>query len=165
MIDQGELFDILNPCIGVCEVNNAGYCRGCLRSRQERFHWNAFTTHQKQLVVNLCEKRRRKLLTAKQAKMILDEEQESPAPQMDFFDQGSNEIFAQKENTLTESGLKNHSENASNGVTCKSKLSKQTKEDSQGRSKKPQEPGVVKASGNQSAKAGKPDQFGLFDET
>ncbi|MBE0482743.1 MAG: DUF1289 domain-containing protein [Bacterioplanes sp.] len=64
MLDQGELFDIPNPCRGVCEVNNRGYCKGCLRSRNERFHWQEFTPFQKQLVVNACARRRLKILQA-----------------------------------------------------------------------------------------------------
>lgn len=61
MIDQGELFTINNPCIGVCTTNSKGYCLGCLRSRQERYHWNSMTSFQQQLVVNLCNKRRLKI--------------------------------------------------------------------------------------------------------
>ena len=38
-MDQLELFDLPNPCIGVCTSNNRGYCVGCLRSRDERFDW------------------------------------------------------------------------------------------------------------------------------
>lgn len=64
MLDQGELFDIPNPCRGICEVNNRGYCKGCLRSRTERFHWQDFTPFQKQLVVNACARRRLKIAQA-----------------------------------------------------------------------------------------------------
>lgn len=66
MIDQGEMFEIANPCRGICEVNNKGYCKGCLRKREERFHWNEFTPFQKQLIVNLCGRRRAKALAARQ---------------------------------------------------------------------------------------------------
>jgi len=58
VIDQGELFDIPNPCQGVCISNTRGYCKGCFRSRQERFHWHHLSSFQKQQVINLCEKRR-----------------------------------------------------------------------------------------------------------
>jgi len=58
VIDQGELFDIPNPCQGVCISNSRGYCKGCFRSRQERFHWHHLSSFQKQQVINLCEKRR-----------------------------------------------------------------------------------------------------------
>lgn len=70
MLDQGELFDIPNPCLGICEVNNRGYCKGCLRSRTERFHWQEFTPFQKQRVVNACARRRVHILQAAKRKEI-----------------------------------------------------------------------------------------------
>ncbi len=84
MIDQGELFDIPSPCRRICELNNRGYCKGCFRSRDERLYWNQFTTFQKQLVVNLCEKRRLKVLSAKQQSTASNEE-EIVIPQLDMF--------------------------------------------------------------------------------
>ncbi|MFY9179864.1 MAG: DUF1289 domain-containing protein [Venatoribacter sp.] len=69
MIDQGELFEIPSPCKRICQMNNKGYCIGCFRSRDERLYWNDFTNFQKQLVINLCEKRRLKVLEAKQQKL------------------------------------------------------------------------------------------------
>lgn len=66
MIDQGELFSIPNPCKGVCTSNSRGYCRGCLRSRNERFHWHEFSPFQQQLIANACEKRRLKILSARE---------------------------------------------------------------------------------------------------
>jgi predicted Fe-S protein YdhL (DUF1289 family) len=84
MIDQGELFDIPSPCRRICELNNRGYCKGCFRSRDERLYWNQFTTFQKQLVVNLCEKRRLKVLSAKQQSAASNEE-ETAIPQLDMF--------------------------------------------------------------------------------
>ncbi|MCB2385112.1 DUF1289 domain-containing protein [Thalassolituus alkanivorans] len=84
MIDQGELFDIPSPCRRICELNNRGYCKGCFRSRDERLYWNQFTTFQKQLVVNLCEKRRLKVLSAKQQSAASNEE-EIVIPQLDMF--------------------------------------------------------------------------------
>lgn len=94
MIDQKEMFDIANPCRGICEVNNKGYCKGCLRKREERFHWNEFTPFQKQLIVNLCGRRRAKAIAAKQqaewqAKYGMAEhgieEQTVDIPQLDMF--------------------------------------------------------------------------------
>lgn len=85
MIDQGEFFDIPNPCIGICTVNNKGYCKGCLRNRQERFHWNDLTSFQKQLVINLCHKRRQKIL-AGPATRVIEEESVEYSPQSDLFE-------------------------------------------------------------------------------
>ncbi len=84
MIDQGELFTIPSPCKRICEVNNRGYCKGCFRSREERLNWLKYSDFQRQLIINLCEKRRLKVLAAKQAR---PEEKEVPLPpQPDLFD-------------------------------------------------------------------------------
>jgi len=84
MIDQGELFIIPNPCKGICTSNNRGYCKGCLRSRQERFHWNEFSPFQQQLIINLCEKRRQKIIAARNP--ISDDETDNHEHQPDLFD-------------------------------------------------------------------------------
>lgn len=55
--DQLQLFIIESPCIDVCEVNNRGYCKGCFRSREERFHWNRFTNEDKSKIIKLCRRR------------------------------------------------------------------------------------------------------------
>ena len=85
MIDQGEFFDIPSPCKRICELNNRGYCKGCFRSRDERLYWNQFSNFQKQLVVNLCEKRRLKVLSAKQAALQPAVAEEPLPPQPDLF--------------------------------------------------------------------------------
>ena len=82
MLDQGELFTIPNPCRGVCTSNNKGYCKGCLRSRKERFHWNDFTPFQQQLVINLCERRRLKILAGPSEDTV---EEETDISQLDLF--------------------------------------------------------------------------------
>jgi len=33
---QLEFFDIPSPCRGICQADDRGFCRGCLRSREER---------------------------------------------------------------------------------------------------------------------------------
>ena len=53
MNEQIELFDIDNPCIGVCTSNKKGYCFGCLRSRAERQRWHHMTTEQQREVLRL----------------------------------------------------------------------------------------------------------------
>ena len=86
MIDQGELFDIPNPCIGICTVNNKGYCKGCLRNRKERQHWYEFSPFQKQLIINLCDKRRQKILAGRTAALIEEPEAEyEVSPQAELF--------------------------------------------------------------------------------
>tara|TARA_R110000868_G_scaffold263506_1_gene522152 strand:+ start:31447 stop:31869 length:423 start_codon:yes stop_codon:yes gene_type:complete len=99
MIDQGELFNIPNPCRGICTVNNKGFCKGCLRSRQERFHWNEFSNFQKQLIVNLCERRRLKL-KAGQVQHVEDALPEY-IPQGDLFAADRNRMDQSLENSRT----------------------------------------------------------------
>ncbi|UOO81557.1 DUF1289 domain-containing protein [Uruburuella testudinis] len=60
-MEQLEFFDIPSPCIGVCEANAKGYCKGCLRSREERLYWLGMTDAQKQQVMRLIGLRRVKI--------------------------------------------------------------------------------------------------------
>lgn len=63
-MEQLEFFALPNPCIGVCETNSKGYCKGCLRSREERQYWLKLSDAQKRQVLRLCQIRRRKLQQA-----------------------------------------------------------------------------------------------------
>ncbi|WDU54817.1 DUF1289 domain-containing protein [Taylorella equigenitalis] len=74
-MEQEELFDIPSPCINVCQTNNRGYCMGCYRSRDERFHWNRFTNPQKRRVVNLCRGRKLRVIREHLEKQRLTQEQ------------------------------------------------------------------------------------------
>ncbi|WP_211225076.1 DUF1289 domain-containing protein [Oceanobacter kriegii] len=99
MIDQGELFDIPNPCIGICTVNNKGYCKGCLRNRKERQHWYEFSPFQKQLIINLCDKRRQKILAGRVAALIEEPEAEyEVSPQAELFAADAPVVDADTEN-------------------------------------------------------------------
>ncbi|MCU4674278.1 DUF1289 domain-containing protein [Catenovulum sp. 2E275] len=60
-----ELEEIDSPCIGVCESGARGYCKGCLRSREERQYWYQLSTEQKIKVISLCQLRQKKLNTKK----------------------------------------------------------------------------------------------------
>lgn len=66
-MQQLEFFEIPSPCIGVCEANNRGYCKGCFRSRDERLYWLTFTEADKRHVVHLCQQRKARVLKAKEA--------------------------------------------------------------------------------------------------
>jgi len=65
-MQQIEIFEIPSPCKGICQVNNRGYCKGCYRSRDERFHWNKFTNAEKRKVISLCQQRYKRFLQKKQ---------------------------------------------------------------------------------------------------
>jgi len=105
MIDQGELFEIPNPCRGVCTANNRGYCKGCLRSRIERQHWYEFTAYQQQQVINLCERRRQKILAGPAEAAP---EEETDISQLDLFiadtvaEQVENERKEEQQASVTE---------------------------------------------------------------
>ncbi|WP_430459501.1 DUF1289 domain-containing protein [Thalassolituus sp. LLYu03] len=87
MIDQGELFEIPSPCRRICELNNRGYCKGCFRSRDERLNWLKYSDFQRQMIINLCEKRRLKVMAARQSQDAEpDAGFEEPAiPQFELF--------------------------------------------------------------------------------
>lgn len=61
MNQQIELFEIANPCIGVCTSNKKGYCFGCLRSRPERQRWHSMTNEQRRDVLRLIVGRRQRI--------------------------------------------------------------------------------------------------------
>jgi len=55
--EQLEFFPVPSPCRGICQVDQRGYCRGCMRSRDERFNWIKFNDAQKRDVLRLCRQR------------------------------------------------------------------------------------------------------------
>ncbi|WP_275441516.1 DUF1289 domain-containing protein [Psychrobium sp. MM17-31] len=77
--DQLQLFTIESPCIGICEVNNRGYCKGCFRSRDERFYWHRLSDADKSKVIRLCQRRKRR----KQSQSKGGDD--SPSPNLSLF--------------------------------------------------------------------------------
>lgn len=57
MAQQLEFFDIPSPCRGICQADERGFCRGCLRNREERFSWMQMSDMQKRDVLRLCRQR------------------------------------------------------------------------------------------------------------
>ena len=68
MNQQFELFEIANPCIGLCQSNKKGYCFGCLRSRAERQLWHEMTTEQRREVLRLISGRKLRIEQMRQRK-------------------------------------------------------------------------------------------------
>ena len=68
MSQQIELFNIDNPCIGVCKSNKKGYCFGCLRSRTERQLWHDMSTEQRREVLRLIVGRKQRIEQMRQRK-------------------------------------------------------------------------------------------------
>ncbi|ASO59774.1 DUF1289 domain-containing protein [Salmonella enterica] len=57
MAEQLEFFPIISPCRGICQSDERGFCRGCMRSRDERFNWQKMSDAEKQNVLRLCRQR------------------------------------------------------------------------------------------------------------
>ncbi|MFH7523859.1 DUF1289 domain-containing protein [Aeromonas enteropelogenes] len=83
-MEQLEIFPLQSPCIGVCEVNNKGYCKGCLRSREERFNWQKMTQAQQQEVMRLCRDRKRRVEAARRKAREGTPPEQMPQPGWDF---------------------------------------------------------------------------------
>ncbi|WP_071825347.1 DUF1289 domain-containing protein [Xenorhabdus poinarii] len=62
MAEQLELFAIPNPCRGICESDPRGFCRGCYRSREERFTWMTLSNSEKRKILRLCHLRYLRML-------------------------------------------------------------------------------------------------------
>ena len=77
-MEQIELFVIESPCRGVCENSKKGFCKGCLRSREERFHWFSLSNEDRHQVLDLCKQRRARLLKARQDRLEADSAKELP---------------------------------------------------------------------------------------
>jgi len=82
-VEQIEIFEIPSPCKGICEVNNRGYCKGCYRSRDERFTWGQLTDQQKRAVVILCQQRYQRYLKKKTSSKTVTKDNKEQQ-QLDF---------------------------------------------------------------------------------
>ncbi|HCE5204202.1 TPA: DUF1289 domain-containing protein [Vibrio parahaemolyticus] len=82
-MEQLEFFTVPSPCVGVCSSDEKGYCKGCMRKREERFNWLNLTPAQQLHVIKLCRQRyRRKMLAGKTKPEQL---QDNSSPQQDLF--------------------------------------------------------------------------------
>ncbi len=82
-MEQLEFFTVPSPCVGICSADEKGYCKGCMRKREERFNWQKYTPAQQRYVIKLCRQRYRRKLLAGKGKVELP--QESVSPQQDLF--------------------------------------------------------------------------------
>ena len=83
-MEQLEFFPLESPCVGVCELNNKGYCKGCLRSREERFNWLAMTPAQQQEVMRLCRGRKARVEAARRKAREGEPPESPPQPGLDL---------------------------------------------------------------------------------
>ncbi|GAW95872.1 MULTISPECIES: DUF1289 domain-containing protein [Colwellia] len=65
---QLEFFEVPSPCVSICESDEKGHCRGCMRSRNERQEWGNFTNDEKQKVIKRCLKRKKRKLNQQKVK-------------------------------------------------------------------------------------------------
>ncbi|MGF1715777.1 DUF1289 domain-containing protein [Photobacterium chitinilyticum] len=82
-MEQLDFFSIPSPCIGVCQVNERGYCKGCMRSRDERFNWQKMTADQQRNTIRLCRQRYLRVMRRNKA------HQEKPLPEQELSSQQS----------------------------------------------------------------------------
>lgn len=93
-MEQLEFFTVPSPCVGVCSVDEKGYCKGCMRKRDERFNWLEFTPAQQLHVIKLCKQRyRRKIMQGRKNSV---EKLETDSPQQELFDPSSTNSAAPK---------------------------------------------------------------------
>ncbi len=94
VMQQVELFAIPSPCRRICETDSRGYCRGCMRSRDERFNWLRFDDGQKREVLRLCQQRRQRLMAAMMAARGTSEGEPNGMPQLSLFEEAAEEGVA-----------------------------------------------------------------------
>ncbi|MEZ8102528.1 DUF1289 domain-containing protein [Vibrio bivalvicida] len=82
-MEQLEFFIVPSPCVGICTVDEKGYCQGCMRKREERFNWLNMTPAQQLHVIKLCRQRYLRKIRKGQSKPT--EEILIHTPQQDLF--------------------------------------------------------------------------------
>jgi predicted Fe-S protein YdhL (DUF1289 family) len=48
----------LSPCVNICSLDGQGFCRGCMRTRDEIAGWIRMSAEQQWSVVRACDERR-----------------------------------------------------------------------------------------------------------
>ncbi|CAM2968970.1 DUF1289 domain-containing protein [Vibrio mytili] len=82
-MEQLEFFTVPSPCVGICTADEKGYCKGCMRKREERFNWLNYTAAEQLHIIKLCRQRyRRKVLAGK---VTTEQPKEDVSPQQDLF--------------------------------------------------------------------------------
>ena len=86
-MEQLEFFSIPSPCVGVCQVNERGYCKGCMRSRDERFNWQKMTADQQRNTLRLCRQRYLRVMRRNKADNQQLSSEQGLSPQQSLFDE------------------------------------------------------------------------------
>lgn len=77
-MEQLEFFTVPSPCVGVCSTDEKGYCKGCMRRREERFQWLSFTPAQQLHIIKLCKQRYLRKTARKATKVKSNSVTETP---------------------------------------------------------------------------------------
>jgi len=48
---------MLSPCVGICTLDDAGFCMGCHRSPHEITHWARYGEEQRRRIMESLEER------------------------------------------------------------------------------------------------------------
>ncbi|XQW84214.1 DUF1289 domain-containing protein [Thalassotalea piscium] len=91
---QLEFFDVPSPCIGICQSDDKGLCKGCFRSREERQTWIHLTSDDKQKVIKRCQQRKKRKENGVKAKV---EPIEVKIEQPSLLDQSPKPVICTKE--------------------------------------------------------------------
>ena len=96
-MEQLAFFEIPSPCIGICQTDERGYCKGCMRSRDERFGWLNLSNAEKENVIRLCKDRKRRRAYAifkqkQQAQQVANAELSQQNQQLDFDSDNGDEV-------------------------------------------------------------------------
>jgi predicted Fe-S protein YdhL (DUF1289 family) len=68
-LKQIEIFEIISPCIGLCQSGPKGFCVGCFRSREERVHWIKLEQDVQSKIIKACAARKKRAQSAHKNKI------------------------------------------------------------------------------------------------
>lgn len=71
---QLEFFDVPSPCVGVCQSDEKGQCKGCFRTREERQTWIKLSSDDKQKVIKRCLQRKKRKENKLKVKLVEEPE-------------------------------------------------------------------------------------------
>ena len=93
---QLEFFDVPSPCVGVCQSDEKGYCKGCMRSREERQQWITLDIDAKQKVIKRCIQRKKRK-DAKAKPKASEQQPLAETPQASLFDPPAKSTLTNKD--------------------------------------------------------------------
>lgn len=89
---QLEFFDVPSPCVGVCQSDDKGQCKGCYRTREERQNWITLDNDNKQKVIKRCIARRKRKENGPKVKLV-EEQSNDKSAQPSLLDPPSKQVI------------------------------------------------------------------------